>query len=93
MPTSSNRFTELLQLADSGDDDALNEILPTVYDQLRRLAQQRLAVERADHTLQATELVHEVCITNICLWPWKDRQSQPGLNLAHRDAIEAMPCR
>jgi len=35
------------------------DLLPAVYDQLRRLARQRLASERDDHTLQATALVHE----------------------------------
>ena len=38
------------------------ELLPLVYDQLRRIAQQRLAQERPGHTLQATALVHEAYV-------------------------------
>ena len=41
------------------DSDARRELLPLVYDQLRSIAQNRLARERAGHTLQATALVNE----------------------------------
>ena len=41
------------------DEHARDEILPLVYDELRRLARAFLARERSDHTLQATALVHE----------------------------------
>ncbi len=40
-------------------EGALAELLPLVYDELRRIAQRRLSSERPDHTLQATALVHE----------------------------------
>ena len=43
----------------AGDKSALDEMLPDVYDELRRLARIYLSRERADHTLQPTELVHE----------------------------------
>lgn len=46
----------LAPAASSGAD----ELLPAVYNQLRELARQRLALESVDHTLQATALVHEV---------------------------------
>lgn len=42
-----------------GDKSALDEMLPEVYDELRRLARIFLSRERSDHTLQPTELVHE----------------------------------
>ena len=42
-----------------GSDPALIEALPRVYDELRRLARGYLRMERADHTLQSTALVHE----------------------------------
>jgi RNA polymerase sigma factor (TIGR02999 family) len=42
-----------------GDKSALDEMLPEVYDELRRLARIYLSRERPDHTLQPTELVHE----------------------------------
>jgi RNA polymerase sigma factor (TIGR02999 family) len=44
---------------DSGDQQVRDELLPLVYDELRRLARGYLARERCDHTLQATALVHE----------------------------------
>ena len=49
-----------MEAIDRGDPLAAAELLPLVYDELRKLAAQRLAHERADHTLQATALVHEV---------------------------------
>ncbi len=41
----SDHVTELLQRADAGDGAAINELLPAVYEQLRRCAQQRMAEE------------------------------------------------
>ncbi|SPE43285.1 RNA polymerase, sigma-24 subunit, ECF subfamily [Candidatus Sulfopaludibacter sp. SbA3] len=49
----------LLRWQDNGDKGALDEMLPAVYDELRRLAKVYLSRERSDHTLQPTELVHE----------------------------------
>jgi RNA polymerase sigma factor (TIGR02999 family) len=49
----------MLQRAQSGDPHAAQELLPLVYDELRRLAAHRLSGERAGHTLQPTALVHE----------------------------------
>ena len=43
----------------SGDEEALNRLVPLVYDELHALAARRLRTERPDHTLQATALVHE----------------------------------
>ena len=43
----------------AGDKSALDEMLPDVYEELRRLARVYLSRERSDHTLQPTELVHE----------------------------------
>jgi RNA polymerase sigma factor (TIGR02999 family) len=51
--------TQLLIAIDSGDRKAAEELLPLVYDELRRLAAHRLAGERCQHTLQPTALVHE----------------------------------
>ncbi len=45
--------------AKSGNRNALDELLPLVYDELRRVASRQLASERKNHTLQATALVHE----------------------------------
>jgi len=51
--------TQLLHSAAAGDSRAAAELLPLVYDELRRLAAHRLAGERNGHTLQPTALVHE----------------------------------
>src|SRR4051794_28209856 len=52
-------ITRILHAINAGDPRAASELLPAVYDELRRLAAQRLAAERAGQTLQATALVHE----------------------------------
>ena len=51
--------TRLLDAAAAGDRQAAADLLPLVYDELRRLAAARMAAERAGHTLDATALVHE----------------------------------
>ena len=51
--------TQILQAWSDGDDTAPHRLMPIVYAELRRQAAQYLRRERADHTLQATALVHE----------------------------------
>jgi RNA polymerase sigma factor (TIGR02999 family) len=51
--------TRILDAAARGDPSAAGELLPLVYDELRKLATRRLAQEKAGQTLQATALVHE----------------------------------
>ena len=51
--------SELLIRWRTGDREALQALLPLVYNELRRLARYHLRAERADHTLQSTALVHE----------------------------------
>ncbi len=53
-------FTELLQRSRSGEDSALRELLPTVYEELRALARRKLGQGRDSLTLQPTALVNEV---------------------------------
>lgn len=52
-------ITALLQSWSSGDEQALDQLVPLVYDDLRQLARRHLRHEREDHTLQSTGLVHE----------------------------------
>jgi RNA polymerase sigma factor (TIGR02999 family) len=52
-------LSHLLNAAERGDPHAAEQILPLVYDELRKLAAQKLAQERPGQTLQATALVHE----------------------------------
>jgi RNA polymerase sigma factor (TIGR02999 family) len=51
--------TQLLEAAAAGDPRAAADLLPLVYDELRKLAAARMAGEASGHTLQATALVHE----------------------------------
>jgi len=54
--------TRILQSIDSGDSKAAGELLPLVYEELRRLAAAKMAKERPGQTLQPTALVHEAWI-------------------------------
>ncbi|MCF7763259.1 MAG: sigma-70 family RNA polymerase sigma factor [Verrucomicrobia bacterium] len=54
--------TQLLSAIDSGDSKAAEELLPLVYQELRRLAAHKMANEKPGQTLQATALVHEAWI-------------------------------
>lgn len=54
--------TLLLNKLAAGDQNAAAELVPLVYEELRRLAARHLAHERSDHTLQATALVHEAYV-------------------------------
>jgi RNA polymerase sigma factor (TIGR02999 family) len=56
------KVTTLLNEASTGDARASADLLPLVYDELRRLARQRMGQERAGQTLQATALVHEAYV-------------------------------
>jgi RNA polymerase sigma-70 factor, ECF subfamily len=57
--SESQEVTVLLSALTRGDDGAASKLIPVVYDELRRLAGSYMRRERADHTLQATALVHE----------------------------------
>jgi RNA polymerase sigma factor (TIGR02999 family) len=54
-----NDVTQILSRIESGDPTAAEQLLPLVYDELRKLAAQRLMQEKPGQTLQATALVHE----------------------------------
>ena len=54
-----SEVTRILSAIEAGDPQAAEQLLPLVYDELRKLAAQRLAQEKAGQTLQATALVHE----------------------------------
>jgi RNA polymerase sigma factor (TIGR02999 family) len=74
MATDPQLVTRLLHEWRSGNREALDELTPLVYDQLRRLAARCLYSERPDHTLRATALVHEAYMrmmnANV---EWQDR--------------------
>src|SRR5688572_33245296 len=54
-----NEVTRILSAIEAGDPSAAGDLLPLVYEELRKLAAQRMAAERPGQTLQATALVHE----------------------------------
>ena len=56
---SQHRVTQLLEHWSHGDDTALAELTPLIYEELRRLAHRHMGGERPDHTLQTTALVNE----------------------------------
>jgi RNA polymerase sigma factor (TIGR02999 family) len=56
---SSSQVTQLLEKWSEGDQSALEELTPLVYDELRRLAHRYMSDARPDHTLQTTALVNE----------------------------------
>ena len=57
-----SEVTQILSSIGSGGGESADDLLPLVYDELRRLAAARMSAERGDHTLQATALVHEAWI-------------------------------
>ena len=59
MDETPTEVTQLLATRGSGDQAALDQLMPLVYDELRRLARRHLGRERRGHTLQTTALVNE----------------------------------
>jgi len=59
MDATKSNVTELLRQWNRGDSDVADELLPLVYDELRRRAAAYMRRERNNHTLQPTALVHE----------------------------------
>lgn len=86
-PVSSADMTLLLRDASSGSTSAADQLMAVVYDELRRLAQHYLAQERADHTLQATELVHEAYLKLV------DQRRSQWRDRAHFFAVAAQAIR
>lgn len=78
---SSSAVTELLKQAQTGNKGALDQLLPLVYDELRKLASYQLRRERINHTLQPTALVHEAYLrlVNQREVDWRDRAQFFGL--------------
>ena len=78
---SPSRVTQLLLDWSDGDERARAEVLPLVYDELRRLAALYLLRERHDHTLQPTALVHEAYLRLVDQRQvnWRNRAQFVGL--------------
>lgn len=78
--------TRILNAIEQGDAQAADKLLPLVYDELRRLAAQKMSYERPGHTLEATALVHEAYIRLI----GTDAQNWSGRTHFFAAAAEAM---
>ena len=76
----------ILQQMEQGESRAADELLPLVYDELRRVAAWRLANQKPGQTLQATALVHEAYLRLVC----KDDPQWNGQRHFFGAAAEAM---
>lgn len=77
MSPPENEITRLLHAWGNGAEDAREELIPLVFDELRAVARRQLASERPGHTLQPTALVHEVYIRLVRQKnaDWQDRRN------------------
>src|SRR5262245_59160249 len=82
-PSSSHRITGLLQSWSKGDEGALAELTPLVYEELRKLARAYMLRERHDSSLQATGLLNE------CYLRLVDAREVEWQNRAHFFALSA----
>src|SRR5688500_9047560 len=84
-----HEITRILSAVQSGDAPALRELLPVVYEELRKLAAHRLAQEKPGQTLQPTALVHEAYLRLVDVHEDK-RQNWNGRGHFFAAAAEAM---
>ena len=84
---SQQRVTNLLTRWSNGDDAALAELTPLVYDELRRIAHRHMGGQRPDHTLQTTALVNEAYLR------LADQTNPSWQNRAHFFAVAARAMR
>jgi RNA polymerase sigma factor (TIGR02999 family) len=81
-PSAGGDITKLLRVWHQGADEAFDELIPLVYEELHRMALRYLAGERSHHSLQATGLVNEVCI-RLLGWNqahWQNREHFFGVS-------------
>jgi RNA polymerase sigma-70 factor, ECF subfamily len=79
--SSAEDVPQLLAAWSEGDQEALNQLLPLVYDELHKMAHRYLRRERADHTLQTTALVNEAYLKMV------GQKNQQWQNRAHFFAV------
>jgi RNA polymerase sigma factor (TIGR02999 family) len=84
---SQQRVTDLLTRWSHGDDGALSELTPLVYEELRRLAHHHMGGQPPDHTLQTTALINEVYLR------LADQGNPRWQNRAHFFAVAARAMR
>jgi RNA polymerase sigma factor (TIGR02999 family) len=87
MVTPDNNITRLLHRLSDGDDNAVNALMPMVYEELHAMADRQMRRERANHTLNSTALVHEAYLKLV------DQNRVSWQNRAHFFAIAAQAMR
>ncbi len=84
---SPNEITQLLNNWSNGDELALEQLIPLVYEELRKMAKQYMQSQRIGHTLQPTALIHEVYVK------LAGQQEQSWKNRAHFFGVAAQAMR
>src|ERR1700739_3254804 len=79
--------TQILNAIEEGDPRAAEELLPLVYEELRKLAAQKLAQEKPGQTLQATALVHEAYLRLVAVDQEKNWDSRGHFFAAAAEAM------
>jgi len=87
MPAPPREITQMLLKWREGDSAALDQLMPLVYEELRRLAKRYMAGERSGHTLQTTALVNEAYLR------LTDHREMRWQNRAHFFAVAAQAMR
>ena len=88
--TGMSEFTQILNAIKAGDPQAAAQLLPLVYDELRRLAAQKLAHEKPGQTLDATALVHEAYLRLLASAEAETRENWANRRHFFAAAAEAM---
>lgn len=83
VPSAQHEITKLLEAWSSGNQAALDELYPLVYDELHRLARRYMSREREGHTLQTTALINEAYVRLV------DQKNVRWANRSHFFAISA----
>src|SRR5947199_4024213 len=87
MPALPQEITQLLMNWSEGDKAALDQLVPLVYPELRRLAKRHMARERPEHTLQTSALINEAYLKLV------DQQNVPWENRGHFFSMAAQVMR
>ena len=88
-----HEVTRILNAIDQGDPHAAEQLLPLVYEELRKLAAQKLAHENPGQTLQATALVHEAYLRLVNIDTAKQWDSRGHFFAAAAEAMRRIPWR
>ena len=77
-----SNVTQILNAVEQGDPRAAEQLLPLVYDELRKLAAQKLAQEKPGQTLEATALVHAAYLRLVDVYKAQRAETTPEPHLS-----------